>query len=91
MANSGQSVIGVVQTEALATAVNLDATASGLRQYEPALKACMAHTTAAMGDSHQSDVSELQGVVESAIKAVNDWANFTASAAQRVRAIEART
>jgi len=91
MSNSGQSLIGVVQQQATETAENLDRTAEGLRQFEQPLRSCLAHTTAAMGHTHQSDVPEMQGVVESAIKAIGGCADTTASAAKGVRDIESRT
>jgi len=91
MSNNSSSVIGVVQQEALDTATNLDATTASLRQHEPALRACLAHTTAAMGNSHQADVPELVNVVEAALKALSECADTVASSAHRVRAIEART
>lgn len=91
MPNNGTSMIGVVQQEALATATNLDATAASLRAHEPALKMCLAHTTAAMSHSHQADVPELVGVVEAAMKTLTQCADTVTSSAQRVRGIEART
>lgn len=90
MSNPGQSVIGVVQQAALETAANLDATAAGLRQYEQPLRACLAHTEAAMGHSHQADVPELREVVNLGIRAVLGCGDRTAQAAQRVRDIERR-
>jgi hypothetical protein len=89
--NNGTSVIGRVQQEALATAANLEQTAAGLRQFEQPLKACLTHTLAAMGHSHQSDVPALEGVVNAAIKTIGGCADSVAAGAKRVRDIEQRT
>lgn len=88
--NGPTSVIGVIQSTATATAENLEHTAAGIRGFEEPLRKAMAHTDAAMGETHQGDVGELQGIVQASIAALGAGADQVAACGGRVREVEAR-